>query len=152
MIFQFMLPKSRCQNSKEMLKSELDIKIKRKLTLFNPEAKWIRRSVYLHLPLGVLLIFVTEKSGYVLKVSKATRLEFEGVKQTCKKRYPDDDSFDYTGSMILHYGFGELHIRFSNDDDLRAWRTITLAAHATDDSEKAFLTKSAAKGESSSGT
>ena len=122
-------PQSVFQNACWVLGSELDVKVKRKKTFFNRESEWMRLPVYLTTNKGLLFIYTTDRTGYVLRVASASRVEFEGVKKSCKMQSPQDKPFDYTASMVLHFIFGELHIRFSKNDKLRPWRTILLAAH-----------------------
>ena len=107
-----------------VLSDTLEVKVKESGLLFNRETPWERRPVYFGLFKGFLLIYMKSNSGYALKVPTAHGLRFEGtrVKGRGKKLL-------YKAVVKIIYNFGQIHLRFKEGDDIRAWRTLLLAAH-----------------------
>uniref|UniRef100_A0A914QJ76 PH domain-containing protein n=1 Tax=Panagrolaimus davidi TaxID=227884 RepID=A0A914QJ76_9BILA len=114
--------------------TEMDVKIKRKQRFFNRKTDWMFLPVYLTTNKGLLFIYVQKDSGYILRVSSALTLNFEAIakynKQKKKKQPKTNESnFIYDATIVLHFQFGELRLRFKDDEDLREWRSVLLAAH-----------------------
>uniref|UniRef100_A0A914P4V0 PH domain-containing protein n=1 Tax=Panagrolaimus davidi TaxID=227884 RepID=A0A914P4V0_9BILA len=134
--YQPLPPQEVFQHAFWVLGTEMDVKIKRKQRFFNRKTDWMFLPVYLTVNKGLLFVYVKKDSGYILRVSSALTLNFEGNKKFNKqknnrcqpKTQPD---FTYDATIVLHFQFGELRLRFNNDENLRSWRAILLAAHHT---------------------
>uniref|UniRef100_A0AC35EY99 PH domain-containing protein n=1 Tax=Panagrolaimus sp. PS1159 TaxID=55785 RepID=A0AC35EY99_9BILA len=132
--YQPLPPQEVFQHAFWVLGTEMDVKIKRKARFFNRKTDWMFLPVYLTLSKGLLFIYVKKDSGYILRVSSASTLNYEAIakydKQK-KKKQPktNEPNFIYDATIVLHFQFGELRLRFKDDKDLREWRTILLTAH-----------------------
>uniref|UniRef100_A0A7E4WAF0 PH domain-containing protein n=1 Tax=Panagrellus redivivus TaxID=6233 RepID=A0A7E4WAF0_PANRE len=133
--FYVPLPPQRVfQKAYWVLGSELEVRIKRKTAFINRETKWTRVPVYLTTNKGLLFVYIDQQKGYILRVPCAKKLYFEGTKKPKKlpkNKIIEGSKYNYIATMQLVYSFGELHIRFDNEDNLRPWRAIMLAAHQT---------------------
>lgn len=116
--------KSIFENVCYVISDNLEVKIKESGLLFNRESLWERRPVYFGLFRGFLLIYMKNNSGYALKVPMARGLRFEGTRVKGRGK-----RFLYKAVVKIIYSFGQIHLRFKEGDDIRAWRTLLLAAH-----------------------
>uniref|UniRef100_A0A914Z1R8 DUF7778 domain-containing protein n=1 Tax=Panagrolaimus superbus TaxID=310955 RepID=A0A914Z1R8_9BILA len=127
--YQPLPPQEVFQHAYWVLGSEMDVKIKRKQTLFNRETDWMFLPVYLTTNKGLIFVYITNDSGYVLRISSALKLSFEGTKKAKKRQQAIGPNFTYYATIVLQFHFGELHLRFNDCENLRPWRAILLAAH-----------------------
>ncbi|KAE9556769.1 hypothetical protein FO519_000175 [Halicephalobus sp. NKZ332] len=116
--------RSTFENVCYVFSENLEIKIKKSGILFNHETPWERRPIYFNIFKGLLLIYMENAAGYALKIPLARGLQFEGTRINGGRK-----GILYKAIVKISYSFGEIHLRFKEGDDVRAWRTLLLAAH-----------------------
>jgi hypothetical protein len=126
--YQQLPPEEVFQHAYWVLGSELEVKIKRKQILFTRKTDWMCLPSYLTTNKGLLIIYLQENSGYVLRISSATKLNFEATKKFGKKKNKNLDT-QYSAIIKLEFPFGEIHLRIKNSENVQIWRSILLAAH-----------------------
>uniref|UniRef100_A0AC34RJY1 PH domain-containing protein n=1 Tax=Panagrolaimus sp. JU765 TaxID=591449 RepID=A0AC34RJY1_9BILA len=115
------------KNACYVMSGELETRIKRRGLVFDRETQWQRLPVYFSLLKGFLFVYMKEESGYGLRIQNAGEVKFEG--ERIYTGCGNEKKTHYKAVMKIVYSFGEINFRFKSNDNLRAWRSILLAAH-----------------------